>query len=363
MHYRYYLLALLTFSLVATTAQERRVTLIFAGDAMHHTPQLHAAKTDSGYNYQSVFQHIQHKIATADIAGVNLETTFGGVPYTGYPLFSAPTEYAAALHQAGFKLFFTANNHALDSGTKGFQQTIQTIKTLGAKQTGTFISEEDRALRYPLMLIKNGIRIAFLNYTYGTNGLVAKPPHIVNLIDTTLIQQDIAAAQKLHPDITIAVMHWGEEYHTQPSKQQKQLTQFLFNHNVRLIIGHHPHVVQPLHTLSQGDSITHAVFYSLGNFVSNQRKQNRDGGMLAHIVLSKAHQDAPVSIQMVDYSLLWVQKQYEAGKPIFRILPIQADTTGYNLQPHERWAMDRFVRGANSILPPPRQPYSSPVDK
>ena len=86
MHYRYYLLALLTFSLVATTAQERRVTLIFAGDAMHHTPQLHAAKTDSGYNYKSVFQHIQHKIATADIAGVNLETTFGGPPTQATPL-------------------------------------------------------------------------------------------------------------------------------------------------------------------------------------------------------------------------------------------------------------------------------------
>ena len=350
MHYRYYLLALLTFSLAATTAQERSVTLFFAGDAMQHTPQLYAAKTDSGYNYQPVFELIKNKLATADIAGINLETTFGGAPYTGYPLFSSPTEYAAALHQAGFTLFFTANNHCLDSGTKGFQQTIQTIKALGAKQTGTFISKEDRALRYPLMLIKNGIRIALLNYTYGTNGLTAKPPHIVNLIDTTLIQQDIAAAQKLQPDIIIAVMHWGEEYHTQPSKQQKQLTQFLFNHNVRIIIGHHPHVVQPLHTLAQGDSITHAVFYSLGNFVSNQRKQNRDGGMLAHIVLSKAHQDAPVSIQMVDYSLLWVQKKHEAGKPIFRILPIQADTTGYNLQPHERWAMDRFVRGATNIL-------------
>ena len=254
-------------------------------------------------------------------------------------------------------------SHSLDSGTKGFEQTIQTIKQLGSKQTGTFISKEDRALRYPLMLIKNGIRIAFLNYTYGTNGLVIKPPHIVNLIDTTLIKQDIAAAQKLQPDITIAVMHWGEEYHTQPSKQQKQLAQFLFNHNVRIIIGHHPHVVQPIQTHTENDSITHTVFYSLGNFVSNQRKQNRDGGMLAHIVLSKAHQDAPITIQTVDYSLLWVHKRFEAGKPTFRILPIQADTTSYNLQPYEQWAMDRFVKGANSILPPPRQPYSSPVDK
>ncbi len=355
---RYYLLALLSVSLAALVAQEKRVTLIFAGDAMQHTPQIYAAKTDSGYNYEPVFELFKHKIADADIVAVNLETTFGGPPYTGYPTFSSPKEYATALHQAGFNLFFTANNHALDTGKKGLEQTIQTIKELGAKQTGTFATEEERALNYPLMLIKNGIRIAFLNYTYGTNGLVAKPPNIVNLIDTILIKQDIIAAQKLQPDIVIAVLHWGEEYHTQPSAHQKKIAQFLFNHNVRIIIGHHPHVVQPLQTRTQGDSITHTVFYSLGNFVSNQRKQDRDGGMLAHIILSKTHKDAPVAIQSVDYSLVWVHKYFEGHKPVYRILPIQnrtnnpspIDTTGYNLQPYEQWVMDRFARGANKIV-------------
>ena len=349
---RYYILALLTFSLVTSVAQEKRVTLFFAGDAMMHTPQIYAAKTDSGYNYEPVFDLIKHKITAADIAGINLETTFGGTPYTGYPTFSSPKAYATALHAAGFNLFFTANNHALDTGQKGLEQTIHTIKSLGAKQTGTFVSAQERALNYPLMLIKNGIRMAFLNYTYAVNGLKASPPNIVNLIDTTLIKHDIAAAQKLQPDILIAVVHWGNEYRTQPSAHQKRIAEFLFSHNVRIIIGHHPHVVQPIHTRTQADSITHAVYYSLGNFVSNQRKTNTDGGMLAHIVLSKAHKEAPVTIQTIDYSLVWVHKYFENRKPIFRILPIQADTTSYNLTPYEQWTMDRFEKATNKIVQP-----------
>lgn len=352
--HKHYLLALLSFSLAAAVAQEKRVTLIFAGDAMQHTPQIVAAKTDSGYNYQPVFKLIEDKIANADIAGVNLETTFGGPPYTGYPLFSSPKEYATALHNAGFNIFFTANNHALDSGKKGLQQTIKAIKDLGAKQTGTFTSKEERLLLYPLMLIKNGIRIAFLNYTYGTNGLKAQKPNIVNLIDTITIKQDIVATKKLQPDIIIAVMHWGEEYHTQPSAQQKSIAQFLFNNNVRIIIGHHPHVVQPIQTFTQNDSITHTVFYSLGNFVSNQRKPNRDGGMLAEIVLSKTSNNAPVTIQSVDYSLVWTHKYFVGGKPVYRILPVSKDSTNqtttytdsYNLQPGEQWAMSSFVKSA-----------------
>ncbi len=347
---KHYLLVLLSFSLAALVAQERRVTLIFAGDAMQHTPQIYAAKTDSGYNYKPVFELIRSKISSADIAGVNFETTLGGAPYTGYPLFCSPNEYAEALHQAGFNLFFTANNHALDSGKKGFEQTIQIIKDLGAKQTGTFTSAQERALNYPLMLIKNGIRIAFLNYTYGTNGLVINEPNIINLIDTTLIKKDIAAAQKLHPDIMIAVMHWGEEYHTHPSAQQKKTAQFLLNNNVRIIIGHHPHVVQPIQTLTENNNITHTVFYSLGNFISNQRKQNRDGGMLAEIVLRKTSNDDAITIESVDYSLFWVHKYFSKGKPIFRILPVQKDTTGYNLQPGEQWMMDRFVKSSIDIV-------------
>lgn len=355
--YTHYLYALLTLSLAASlVAQEERVTLIFAGDAMMHTPQIEAAKTDSGYNFHTPFETIKGKIFNADIAGINLETTFGNPPYSGYPLFNSPKEYAKALHHGGFNLFFTANNHALDSGKEGLEQTIDVIRKEGVKQTGTFKNAEDRALNYPLMLIKNGIRMAFLNYTYGTNGLPARPPNIVNQIDTTLIKKDIATANKLNPDIIIAVMHWGHEYHAQPSAQQKKIAQFLLNNNVRIIIGHHPHVVQPIQTYTEGNNITHAVFYSLGNFISNQRWKNSDGGMLAHITLSKKTPTASVTIELVDYSLVWIHKYFKANKPVFLVLPAQ-DTTfhtisthKFNLQPYEQYIMNRFVKSATDII-------------
>ena len=383
MRTHYIVAVILSLSIATTVAQERRVTLLFAGDAMMHTPQIHAAKTDSGYSFHSVFDHLKDQIAAADIAGVNLETTFGGLPYTGYPAFSSPTDYATALHAAGFNIFFTANNHALDTGKKGLEQTIQTIRQLGAKQTGTFATQQQRDLHYPLMIVKNGIRIALLNYTYGTNGLKVKQPNIINLIDTTLIQKDIAAAQLLQPDIMIAVMHWGEEYQTKPSAQQKSLAQFLFRHQVRIIIGHHPHVVQPLQTYHANnnstdstDSITHTVFYSLGNFLSNQRKPNTDGGLLAHIVLSKAHGTAPVTIERADHSLVWVHKYFEGNKPVYRLLPVEkalsnsnvsndSITDGnnngnngnnssinnrYNLQPYEMEVMKGFVKRVAKIM-------------
>lgn len=352
-----YQLAILTLFLATSlVAKEERVSLIFAGDAMVHTPQIEAAKTANGYNFHPTFEKIKSRIFNADIAGVNLETTLGTPPYSGYPLFISPKEYAKALHHGGFNLFFTANNHALDSGKKGLEQTIDVIRKEGVKQTGTFKTPDDRALNYPLMLIKNGIRIAFLNYTYGTNGLPVRPPNIVNLIDTTLIKKDIATANQLNPDIIIAVMHWGHEYHTQPSSHQKEIAQFLFNNKVRIIIGHHPHVIQPIQTYTEGDSITHAVFYSLGNFVSNQRWENSDGGMLAHIVLSKKDPEAPVTIELIDYSLVWTHKYFKDNKPVFNVLPAQdknttaLSTPNFNLQSYEQYMMDRFVKSATTII-------------
>lgn len=353
------LITLFSISFAIVVAQESRVTLLFAGDAMQHLPQINAAKTDSGYNYDSVFELVKEKISKADIAVVNFETTLGGKPYTGYPLFSSPNEYAIALKNAGFDIFLTANNHALDTGKKGLEQTIRVIKEQGVKQTGTFISEEQRMLNYPLMIIKNGIRIAFLNYTYGTNGLAVEKPNVINLIDTLLIKDDIEMARLLSPDVIIAAMHWGEEYHTTPSSRQKEIAQFLLNNDVRIIIGHHPHVVQPIETSWKNDSISHTIFYSLGNFVSNQRKLNADGGMLAEIVITKDAEDAPITIESVDYSFIWVHKYFEDQKPVYRLLPISnndsiykkaRDENIYNLQPYEQSTLNRFVKSAMKIV-------------
>ena len=355
----YCLFSLLSLSFAIGFAQERRVSLIFAGDAMQHTPQVYAAKTDSGYNYDSAFELVKDHISRADIAGVNFETTLGGKPYTGYPLFSSPKEYSIALRNAGFNIFFTANNHAFDTGKKGLEQTIQVIKDTGSKQTGTFASQEERDLNYPLMIIKNGIRIAFLNYTYGTNGLLAIEPNIVNIIDTILIKEDLEATELLNPDIIIAVMHWGEEYYTKPTTHQKKIAQLLYNNDVRIIIGHHPHVVQPIVVNRDNDAISQVVYYSLGNFISNQRQPNTDGGMLAEIVLRKDSDNDSVIIESANHSWVWVHKYFQNGKPVYRLLPIakedstneeSIDENKYELRPYELERMKRFVRSAGKIL-------------
>lgn len=352
------LIILLSLSSITVIAQEKRVTLLFAGDAMQHMPQFYAANTDSGYNYAPVFQFVKNHISQFDIAGVNFETTLGGAPYKGYPQFSSPNEFATALYDAGFNFFFTANNHSLDTGKRGLEQTIEFIKELGAKQTGTFKSLERRELTYPLMIIKNGIRIAFLNYTYGTNDIQVEEPNIVNIIDTLLIKKDLKSAELLKPDIMIAVMHWGEEYHTKPSKSQKKIAQFLLDNKVRIVIGHHPHVIQPIQTTKLNDRIINTVFYSLGNFISNQRKPDTDGGMIAEIVLSKAKDEAFVNIESVDYSLVWVHKIFKSGKAVYHILPIDKDDENYQkdftLTPYEHLMLkgfvDRAIKTANAPL-------------
>ena len=303
--------------------QEKRVTLLFAGDAMQHMPQVRAAQTSTGYKYDSCFYLLKDKISAADIACVNFETTLGGKPYTGYPQFSAPDEFAFGLRDAGFDLFFLANNHVLDRGRKGFERTVKVLDSIGIKHTGVFKSKETKDMNYPLMIVKNGIRVAFLNYTYDTNGIPVPAPNIVNLIDTFRIKKDLKITALYNPDIVIANMHWGQEYMTSFNSEQRKLADFLFRNGVRIIIGNHPHVVQPLVKNRKNDEIESVVYYSLGNLVSNQQKINTDGGALAEIVISKPQEDAPVKIESCRYSLVWVRKYTENGKTKYTLIPVE----------------------------------------
>lgn len=331
-----------------TYAQHKEVNLLFVGDAMQHMPQVEAAKTDSGYNYDSCFYLLKDKISSADIACVNFETTLGGTPYRGYPMFSSPDQFAATLKDIGFDIFFLANNHILDSGQKGLERTIDVLDSLKVKHLGAYKSKNTRGVSYPLMVIKNGIRIAFLNYTYGTNGIRATPPNIVNYIDTTLISRDIKLAELHRPDIIIANMHWGDEYITYPNKEQKEVADFLIKNGVRIIIGHHPHVVQPLIKNVEDNSIKSVVYFSLGNFISNQRKLHTDGGAIAEINIRLNNND-DIEIISSSYSLVWVSKQFENKKPKYTLIPNYIEQKP-NLTDNEAEAMNTFYRNAQQII-------------
>ena len=295
--------------------------LLFVGDLMQHQGQINAARTATGtYDYSACFEYVKEEIGSVDRAIANLEVTLGGKPYKGYPAFSAPDEFLTAIHDAGFNVLVTANNHSLDRGRSGLERTILLIDSLNISHAGTYTNAEEREKKYPLLLEKNGFRIALLNYTYGTNGIAVTPPNIVNYIDTAIIVKDIEVSKTLHPDAIIACMHWGIEYQSLPDKEQKFLAGWLLQKGVDHVIGSHPHVVQPIEVRT--DSLTndkHLVVYSLGNYISNMSARRTDGGLMVKMELVK---DSTVRLNNCEYSLVWTARPVQSEKKNHHLLPV-----------------------------------------
>ena len=269
---------------------------------MQHKAQLDAAlQSDGTYDYSSCFTQVSPEIEAADIAVCNFETTLGGAPYSGYPQFCSPDAYAEAVRDAGFDIFLTANNHCMDTRTRGLIRTLDVLDSLGIKHLGTYRSQTERDSVYPYIIKHGTIRIALLNYTYDTNGIPVAKPCIVNYIDTTVIKKDIIRAKELNADCIIACMHWGTEYMTEPDKDQKKLEDWLYAHGVDHIIGSHPHVVQPVRTLPdyRNRPIRHLTVWSLGNYISNMSAPNTDHGLAVTLHLQKTILDT----RMIRYDL------------------------------------------------------------
>ena len=301
------------------------IRLVFAGDVMGHSTQITGAWRDGGdscYNYIPNFQWVKDYIASADIAVANFEVTLAGEPYTGYPAFSSPNSLAEALQDAGFDLFVTANNHIMDLGTKGLGRTIDVLDNLGITHTGSFKDSTRWKTSYPLIVEKNGFRLAFLNYTYGTNMSAAKPPFIVNNIDTLRMAADLAKARALEADYIITFLHWGDEYQKKENQTQRQLAGFLANQGCNLIVGAHPHVVQPVRKIApdSADCDSALVAYSLGNFISNQQWRYSDGGIMLEVSLTKT--DGVVSLDSWNYEPVWVYRYPDNGVQVYRLIPV-----------------------------------------
>lgn len=309
-----------SFSVCCGMIHAQELSFIFAGDVMQHGPQITAArneKTDS-YDYDASFQFVKPIIESKDIAIANLEVTHAGKPYAGYPQFSAPDELSAALQTAGFDVFITANNHSCDGGSKGVIRTLDVLDDLKIKHTGTFRSKAERDANYPLILNEKGMKVAILNYTYGTNGLSVAPPLIINYIDSAVIRKDVKRAKELKADYIICTMHWGNEYESQPSSYQKKWEKFCYELGVDMIIGSHPHVVQPLETKVIGGENKLTV-WSLGNYVSNQKDRYKNGGLMVAATLEKK-QDK-VELTNVEHSFHYVHIKQERGVKYYYMLP------------------------------------------
>jgi len=317
----------LFFWLTSVNSQELpkdTLSLIFAGDIMCHGPQLKSAyRSDTQtYDYTENFRYVKPLFNKADFVIANLETTLGVKPYSGYPQFSAPPALAQACKDAGINILATANNHSCDKSKRGILSTINILDTLNIMHFGTYKSASDKTHNNPLIIYKNNIKIALLNYTYDTNGLLIPSPVKVNLINKKGIKKDIEKAKKEQPDLIIAFLHWGTQYKNHPNQKQKDLVEFLNKQGVHIIIGSHPHVIQDidfqLDYVSKNNFLT---VYSLGNFISNQRTYPRDGSMIVRLNFTK-NQTGKTRLSRFEAIPIWVYKYNENNKNHYEILPV-----------------------------------------
>lgn len=296
------------------------------GDIMVHDGELNAAKNGDIYDFTPFFESIKPFIEPSDLSIGNLETTIAGKEkkYTGYPMFNSPDTLIDALKWTGFDVLITSNNHSMDRGEAGIIKTIEALDNHGILHTGTYKQPDDR--NKTLIVDVKGIKLAIISYTYGTNGIPVKNPYQVNLIDMDTIQSDIQNAKQQKPDMLIAYIHQGSEYMRQPNSEQKQLVENLFSLGVDIVLGDHPHVVQPAYkrsvAASDGSQKDVFVIYSLGNFISDQRGDYKDLGVITNLYLEKNSKSGKTIIKNVEYIPTWVQRYNNKGKRNYRILSI-----------------------------------------
>lgn len=312
------------------TKKSTTINMALTGDIMcHNTIYKDAYNSANGnYDFSYIFDDIKYHIQTADIAVGNLETTFAGASkgYSSYPMFNTPENLAYTLKKVGFDVLSNANNHCYDSGYKGIESTIDFLDDADISHTGTYKSEEDQNT----ILIKNvkGIEIAFLSFTYGTNGIKVPSDkfYSVNLIDKDLIKKQLNLAISQNPDLICVSMHWGVEYQTIPNAEQKELADFLFNNGADIIIGNHPHVLQNFEkreiTLSDGTTKDGFVVYSLGNLLADQNKKyTRDSAILT-LNITKDENDK-IKINTAKYVPTYIYKDTSKSSQKFKIINIK----------------------------------------
>ena len=276
----------LLFALLSMLFPQEEATIVFAGDAMQHKSQLENASRGGGvYDYSETFAEIAPWVQSADYAVVNLETTLGDHNFSGFPMFCTPDSYASALKDAGFDLFLNANNHTLDRRDNGLRRTVRVLDSLGVAHTGTYTDAAARNAAVPLVRDINGFKVAFINYTYGTNGIDIQGNVVVDYIDRKKMSADIKSARSAGAELVVVLPHWGIEYELTERAPQRELAKFLLDNGADAVIGGHPHVIQPMHRTGDG-----AVVYSMGNFVSGMRTTDTRGGAMVsmHIKRDKA---------------------------------------------------------------------------
>ncbi len=311
-------------------------TLSAIGDIMCHNTQYNDAYNEdtNSYDFSYVFEDISLYTKTADICVGNLETTFAGedVGYSSYPTFNTPDSLAYELKDIGVDVLSTAGNHALDKGFDGLSRTIDVLNDADIAHLGTYQTAEEQ--NKPLIKYVKGIKLAFVNFTYGTNGISipSDKQFCVNLIDEDFIKTQIEIAKNESPDIIVACMHWGNEYKTSQNSSQEELADFLFQNGVDIILGTHPHVLEPMEkrtvTLEDGSTKDGFVIYSLGNFIADQNAEYTRNSIILNLDITK-HVDGAISIDNYEYVPIYMYKDTNKSKQKMKLIDINKTIYNY----------------------------------
>lgn len=298
------------------------VKISVVGDLMVHSWQYNEAYDPSTGEYDFIhnFTDVKKYFADSDLVIGNLETTFAGkeIGYSDYPCFNTPDAFGDAIKDAGFNFLTTANNHCMDKHKDGLLRTLDVLDGLGIDHTGTFRSQEERDNIF--IRDYNGIKIAILSYTYGTNGINVPDDYLVNLMDEDLIKSDLKRARELNPDIIIVLPHMGNEYETYPKQVFQDWADMMFEGGADIILASHPHVLQPMEYKTivdeNGEEREGFIIYSLGNFISSQTTPPRNAGVILNIELEKVDDEKP-EIKQVSFIPTWTQFRNGKGEDDF----------------------------------------------
>lgn len=288
----------------------KTVKLAVVGDIMVHDYQYNEAydPATGEYDFMHNFQDVKKYFQGNDLVIGNLELTFGGPdrPYASFPCFNTPDSFLDAVKDAGFNLLTTANNHSMDTGQAGVIRTLDKLDEYGIQHFGTYRSQEER----DTILYKdvNGIRFAFLSYTYGTNGIPVPEKYLVNLIDDDVMVSDIKEARK-NADVVVVMPHMGNEYETYPRDIFVEWADLMFDAGADIILASHPHVLQRMEyrTLDHGAREHDGfIIYSLGNFISSQTTPPRNASIVLHLTVEQIGDEAP-NVKEVSFVPIWTQ--------------------------------------------------------
>ena len=329
------------------TKKEITATVLNTGDILIHDNILWGAeRSDGSYDFSKLFNKAKSYITKADYAVANLEVTLGGTAagnYRGYPGFNSPDSLLDYVKADGFDMLLTANNHCLDTGLAGLKRTVQQLKAKNLDFLGTKETADD-----PTYIVKdiNGIKIGMVAYTYGTNSSAGGAGSLINYFSSSNLNKFYTDAQSVidsmkadGAEAIVFYMHWGNEYHTKPNTYQKAAAQQLCNMGVDVIVGGHPHVLQPVELIyAEGSDHTTVCLYSMGNSISNQRISEMTGlcetghtedGVLFNYTFTKTS-DGEVSLTAVDIIPTWVDRYGTPRNYQYTMYPLETSDMAEN---------------------------------